>query len=81
MSSWSVVDQDVQRAYLPCGLSDARRVGDVQDEQTGTATDLPGSALSARGVAGAHIHREASGSELTRDLLANALAGTRDQGN
>jgi hypothetical protein len=53
-----VVDQDVQLACLACGIGYARRVGDVEDEQPGVATDLPGGAFSARGVTGADPHGE-----------------------
>jgi hypothetical protein len=76
-----VVDQDVQLAGLAGGCGDARRVGDVDDEQPGVATDLPDGAFSARGVAGADPNGEAGGSELARDLLADALVGTGDQCN
>ena len=42
-----VVDQDVQGVDLVRGGSDARGVGDVQDEQPGTAADLLNGAFSA----------------------------------
>src|ERR1700683_2289473 len=73
-----VIDQDVQRAYLACGGGDACLVGNVEDEQPGVATDLLDGAFSARGVAGANPNDEAGGSEVARDLLADALVGAGD---
>jgi hypothetical protein len=68
-----------QRACLARGLGDARRVGDVEDEQPGVATDLLNGALSARGVTGTDPNGEAFGGELARDFLADALVGAGDQ--
>ena len=61
------------------GVGDARRIGDVEDEQPRAAADLFDGAFSAGGVAGADPDGQAFGGELARDLLADALVGAGDQ--